>query len=160
MISRSHEATRTPVSTPPTFPIGVARSSAGRMCRTVSPHIRACASNTADGEPSTTMTSARAASQRRYSASSASSALDALMGTMQETSSWSGEYMECRAATDVPTAEESGRSEESEPVLGPLGDLPPEVLRAQLHRMADWVADYRETIERRAITPSAEPGAV
>ena len=45
-------------------------------------------------------------------------------------------------------------------VLGPLGDLPPEVLRAHLHRMADWVADYRETIESRAIVPTVQAGEV
>ncbi|MEJ7811454.1 MAG: pyridoxal-dependent decarboxylase [Gemmatimonadaceae bacterium] len=44
--------------------------------------------------------------------------------------------------------------------LGPLGDLPPAELRAHLHRMADWVADYRETIERRAIVPAVAPGDV
>lgn len=29
-----------------------------------------------------------------------------------------------------------------------------------LHRMADWVADYRETIEGRAIVPAVRPGAI
>ncbi|MEO8334606.1 MAG: aminotransferase class I/II-fold pyridoxal phosphate-dependent enzyme [bacterium] len=41
-----------------------------------------------------------------------------------------------------------------------LGDLPPDELRAHLHRMADWVADYRETIGERAIVPSVRPGDV
>ena len=44
--------------------------------------------------------------------------------------------------------------------LPPLGDLPPEAMRAYLHRMADWVADYRETIEGRAIVPAVRPGDV
>ena len=44
--------------------------------------------------------------------------------------------------------------------LGALGDLPPDELRAHLHRMADWVADYREGIERRPIVPAVRPGDV
>jgi aromatic-L-amino-acid decarboxylase len=42
----------------------------------------------------------------------------------------------------------------------PLGDLPPDEMRAALHRMADWVADYRETIEGRRIVPEVRPGDV
>src|SRR5687767_104570 len=79
---------------------------------------------------------------------------------MQETSERSGRCMLRQAATDVPTAEEPSPAEDREAVLGPLGDLPPDLLRAQLHRMADWVADYRETVERRAISPGVEPGDV
>lgn len=44
--------------------------------------------------------------------------------------------------------------------IGPLGDLAPSELRAHLHRMADWVADYREGIEHRAIVPAVQPGEV
>jgi aromatic-L-amino-acid decarboxylase len=44
--------------------------------------------------------------------------------------------------------------------LGPLGDLSPDVLRRELHRMADWVADYRESIASRAITSVVQPGDV
>ncbi|MDQ6635903.1 MAG: pyridoxal-dependent decarboxylase [Gemmatimonadota bacterium] len=44
--------------------------------------------------------------------------------------------------------------------LGPLGDLPPDVLRRELHRMADWVADYRESIALRSIVPVVQPGDV
>ncbi len=44
--------------------------------------------------------------------------------------------------------------------LGPLGDLPADELRAHLHRMADWVADYRASIERRSIVPIVRPGDV
>ena len=41
-----------------------------------------------------------------------------------------------------------------------LGDISPESLRAELHRMADWVADYRESIGDRPITPDVVPGEV
>jgi len=33
-------------------------------------------------------------------------------------------------------------------------------MRAQLHRVADWIADYRATIESRAIAPAVAPGEV
>ncbi len=41
-----------------------------------------------------------------------------------------------------------------------LGDIPPEVFRDQLHKLADWIADYREKIAERRISPNAKPGAV
>jgi aromatic-L-amino-acid decarboxylase len=41
-----------------------------------------------------------------------------------------------------------------------LGDLPNEEFRERLHRMADWIADYREHIAERPIAPNAKPGAV
>lgn len=41
-----------------------------------------------------------------------------------------------------------------------LGDIPSAILRASLHRMADWVADYRETLEQRSIAPSTSPGEI
>ena len=41
-----------------------------------------------------------------------------------------------------------------------LGDLGDEELRAELHRVADWIADYRATIEQRAIVPAVEPGEI
>ena len=44
--------------------------------------------------------------------------------------------------------------------LGPLGDMPPEALRANLHRVADWAASYRENIEKLAIAPAVAPGDV
>jgi aromatic-L-amino-acid/L-tryptophan decarboxylase len=44
--------------------------------------------------------------------------------------------------------------------MEPLGDLGDEELRAELHRVADWIADYRATIEERAIVPRAEPGEI
>jgi aromatic-L-amino-acid decarboxylase len=41
-----------------------------------------------------------------------------------------------------------------------LGDVPAEVFRKQLHQIADWIADYRERIGDRPISPTAPPGAV
>jgi len=41
-----------------------------------------------------------------------------------------------------------------------LGDITPEVFREELHKLADWIADYREKIEERRISPNAKPGAV
>src|SRR5438477_9573205 len=44
--------------------------------------------------------------------------------------------------------------------LGELGDISPELFREQLHRLADWIADYRENIGERRISPNDEPGAI
>jgi len=44
--------------------------------------------------------------------------------------------------------------------MATLGDLPADELRAALHRAADWIADYRETIESRRIVPDIAPGAI
>ena len=41
-----------------------------------------------------------------------------------------------------------------------LGDMPPEEFRAALHRVVDWVADYRENIGSLKISPNLEPGEV
>ena len=41
-----------------------------------------------------------------------------------------------------------------------LGDLDPEELRAQLHRVADWVADYRAGVSPRRIVPNVQPGDI
>jgi aromatic-L-amino-acid/L-tryptophan decarboxylase len=41
-----------------------------------------------------------------------------------------------------------------------LGDLPPAQFRALLHQVADWIADYRETIADRAISPNVAPGDI
>ena len=38
------------------------------------------------------------------------------------------------------------------------GDVPPEEFRELLHRAADWVADYRGTIEEQGISPQVSPG--
>src|SRR5438128_357820 len=42
----------------------------------------------------------------------------------------------------------------------PLGDVPAEEFRKQLHELAEWIADYREHIEERRISPNDEPGAI
>ena len=39
-----------------------------------------------------------------------------------------------------------------------LGDTDPAEFRARLHQVADWIADYRETIQTRPISPAARPG--
>src|SRR5437868_15111373 len=44
--------------------------------------------------------------------------------------------------------------------LGELGDISPELFRKQLHELADWIADYRENIGERRISPNDEPGAI
>jgi aromatic-L-amino-acid decarboxylase len=44
--------------------------------------------------------------------------------------------------------------------MSALGDLPPEQARLWMHRVAGWVADYRETIEQQRITPDVAPGDI
>jgi aromatic-L-amino-acid decarboxylase len=44
--------------------------------------------------------------------------------------------------------------------IGDLGDISPELFREQLHRLADWIADYRANIGERRISPNDEPGAI
>ena len=44
--------------------------------------------------------------------------------------------------------------------VGDLGDVPAEIFREHLHRLADWIADYREQIADRRISPNDEPGAI
>lgn len=41
-----------------------------------------------------------------------------------------------------------------------LGDLPQEEFRRLLHDVADWVADYRATLESRRVAPEHRPGAI
>src|SRR5947207_6955891 len=41
-----------------------------------------------------------------------------------------------------------------------LGDTPPEMYREQLHRMADWIADYRGKIGALRVAPDSKPGAI
>src|SRR5437870_8752626 len=41
-----------------------------------------------------------------------------------------------------------------------LGDTPPEILREQLHRLADWIADYRGKMETLRVAPDSKPGAI
>jgi len=42
----------------------------------------------------------------------------------------------------------------------PLGDTPPEIFREQLHRLADWIADFRENIETLRVAPGDKPGVI
>src|SRR5213594_2879736 len=42
----------------------------------------------------------------------------------------------------------------------PLGDVPAEEFRKQLHELAEWIADYREHIDERRISPNDKPGAI
>jgi aromatic-L-amino-acid/L-tryptophan decarboxylase len=37
------------------------------------------------------------------------------------------------------------------------GDLPPDQARLWMHRLAGWVADYRDTIEQQRVTPDVAP---
>lgn len=46
------------------------------------------------------------------------------------------------------------------PPAGALGDISAEELRAHLHRLADWAADYRRDIGQRPVSPSVRPGDV
>jgi aromatic-L-amino-acid decarboxylase len=41
-----------------------------------------------------------------------------------------------------------------------LGDTPPDEFRKQLHELADWIADFRENIERLRVAPNEKPGAI
>jgi aromatic-L-amino-acid/L-tryptophan decarboxylase len=44
--------------------------------------------------------------------------------------------------------------------LSALGDTPPEKFRKQLHELADWIADFRENIERLRVAPNDKPGSI
>ena len=44
--------------------------------------------------------------------------------------------------------------------VGELGDISPQLFRDELHRLADWIADYREHISEHRISPNDEPGAI
>jgi len=41
-----------------------------------------------------------------------------------------------------------------------LGDIPPQIFRKHLHEIADWIADYRENIASKRISPTAAAGAI
>lgn len=41
-----------------------------------------------------------------------------------------------------------------------LADTPPEIFRRQLHELADWIADFRENIEKLRVAPNDKPGAI
>jgi len=40
------------------------------------------------------------------------------------------------------------------------GDTPPQEFRKQLHKLADWIADFRENIESLRVAPNEKPGAI
>jgi aromatic-L-amino-acid/L-tryptophan decarboxylase len=42
----------------------------------------------------------------------------------------------------------------------PFGDAPPEEFRKQLHALADWIADFRERLEKLRVAPDDKPGAI
>jgi len=48
----------------------------------------------------------------------------------------------------------------NEKLAGPLGDFAPAQIRAELHRMADWIADYRIGIAERAVSNDVEAGSI
>ena len=52
------------------------------------------------------------------------------------------------------------RQQESRSELSDFGDTPPAELRKQLHELADWIADFRENIERLPVAPNDTPGAI
>jgi aromatic-L-amino-acid decarboxylase len=41
-----------------------------------------------------------------------------------------------------------------------LGDTPPEEFRKQLHELADWIADFRESLGSLRVAPDGKPGAI
>ena len=63
-----------------------------------------------------------------------------------------------RAPGDIDGRAE--RPSERERASQPLGDVPAEEFRKQLHELADWIADYREHIGERRIAPNVKPGAI
>jgi len=44
--------------------------------------------------------------------------------------------------------------------VGELGDISPKIFHDELHRLADWIADYRANINERRISPNDKPGAI
>ena len=58
------------------------------------------------------------------------------------------------------TAETSQSHRGESATADSLGDVPVEEFRAALHRAADWVADYRERIGERPVSPLSAPGDV
>ena len=48
----------------------------------------------------------------------------------------------------------------NEQIWPELGDMPAEEFRTALHRVADWMADYREGIEDLKVAPNIVPGEI
>ncbi|HEY7520783.1 MAG TPA: pyridoxal-dependent decarboxylase [Methylomirabilota bacterium] len=44
--------------------------------------------------------------------------------------------------------------------MSTLGDLPPDQARLWLHRVAGWVADYREAVHQQRVTPDVTPADI
>ena len=53
-----------------------------------------------------------------------------------------------------------GRAAKGMSLPSDSGDIPPETFRFFLHEIADWIADYRENISERPISPNAAPGSI
>lgn len=45
-------------------------------------------------------------------------------------------------------------------IPGSKGDLDPDAIRAELRRIADWAADYRTSLESRAVSMETRPGQI
>ena len=58
--------------------------------------------------------------------------------------------------TDIMQEQRQG----SRKKLSQVGDTPPAEFRKQLHELADWIADFREHIERVRVAPNDRPGAI
>jgi aromatic-L-amino-acid/L-tryptophan decarboxylase len=52
------------------------------------------------------------------------------------------------------------RQEHLDSELDELGDTPPEIFRKQLHQVVDWIADFREHVEKLRVAPDDKPGAI
>ena len=52
------------------------------------------------------------------------------------------------------------RQQESRNEFSQFGDTPPDEFRKQLHELADWIADFRENVERLRVAPNEKPGAI
>src|SRR6478736_9841158 len=52
------------------------------------------------------------------------------------------------------------RQQESRSELSEFGDTPSDEFRKQLHELADWIADFRENIDRLRVAPNDKPGAI
>lgn len=46
------------------------------------------------------------------------------------------------------------------PASARVGDMPAEELRRHAHRIADWIADYLETVDERPVLARVRPGDV
>jgi aromatic-L-amino-acid/L-tryptophan decarboxylase len=60
----------------------------------------------------------------------------------------------------MPRTDPIQMRDDTDLTLSALGDLPDEILRAELHLMADWAADYRSTIGERPILIPTTPGEI